>query len=385
MRRRWVRVLVLIVTFSVTGVAVWLAFTAEQARSRARVADRQLDATAADAVYALADLRAALHAYVAPGQGLAFWSKHTEEQFARVSTALSSLDEAAVGARYPLSPARESLRRLTAAEARARKYVADGQLLLAADVVFAEAGGLIDAAATDVSGLRQALARAASTREAGATNAQSLLAGGVLSMWILAVILLVPVGTAPVTIVKSDPPPLDLPLAPEDRSPAATPPADLSLLASLCVDMGKVTDARDLDPLLARAAALMGARGLMVWLAEPGGGCLALVAACGYDAELVARLGVIPRDADNLTAAAFRADAPATGGATSTRPAAVAVPLPTAGGPGGVLAAELQTGRSDELVQVTAIAGVVAAQLASLFPMPTATPVEAPRSSSAQA
>ncbi|MCC7241749.1 MAG: hypothetical protein IT180_07470, partial [Acidobacteria bacterium] len=50
MRRRSLRVLVLLVTVAVTAAAVWRATTTEQARGRARLADQQVDARAADAV-----------------------------------------------------------------------------------------------------------------------------------------------------------------------------------------------------------------------------------------------------------------------------------------------------------------------------------------------
>ena len=138
MRRRSLRVLVLLVTVAVTAAAVWRATTTEQARGRARLADQQVDARAADAVHALADLRAALHAYVAPGQGLAFWSARADEQLARIRTLIAGLDEAAAAVRFPLTAAHEALERLAASERRARANVEDGQLLLAGDVIFTQ-------------------------------------------------------------------------------------------------------------------------------------------------------------------------------------------------------------------------------------------------------
>lgn len=397
MRRRSVRVFVLLVTVAVTAVAVWYATTTEQARGRARLAEQQADARAADAVFALADLRAALHAYVAPGQGIAFWSARAAEQLGRIRTLLTALDEPAAAARFPLETARKTLDRLAAAEARARAHVGNGQMLLAGDVIYSEIGDLLDEVASEVSGARQALARGVSAREAGTANAQSLLAGGVLSVWIVALMLLVPLPRAPAPTAPSaqapaierpltlggpdrlgpDPPAAEPPSSPAPL-PAALPAPDLSSLAVLCADIGRVADATQLDPLLARAASLMRARGLMLWLAEPDGDALTAAAVHGYDPGVIDRLGRIARDADNLTAAAFRSGQPALADAQPTRPAAVAVPLLAAAGPSGVLAAELRGGIDHDLGQAAALAGIVAAQLASLFPPPEVQPEARP-------
>ncbi|MDH4062914.1 MAG: hypothetical protein OEW19_00835 [Acidobacteriota bacterium] len=399
MRRRPVRILVLLLTVVVTAVAVWRATLTEQSRGRARLSDQRVDAEAADAIYALADLRASLHAYVAPGQGLTFWSARAAEQLQRLRTLTGGIEEATASARYPLADARDALDRLAEAEARARGHAEQGRLLLAGDVVFVETGRLIDAVASEISGARQALARAASAREAGTANAQSLLAGGVLATWIVALLLLVPLpgddahpsssGVARTTETVSLEGPVGL--GPEEL-PAEARPRDtgtaevasqpnLGSLAALCGDLGTVVHASELDPLLARAAALMGARGLMIWLPEQGGGRLVPAAASGYDSGLIGRLGSIARDADNLTASAFRSGAPALAPGTTDRPAAIAVPLRTADGAGGVLAAELRTGVDHDLSQVAALAEVVAAQLANLFPAP---PKELPRATPAQ-
>ena len=74
MLRRSVRMFVLLLTVAATAGIVWKATTNEQMRGRGRLASQQMDATAADALYTLADLRSSLHAYVAPGQGHDFWS-----------------------------------------------------------------------------------------------------------------------------------------------------------------------------------------------------------------------------------------------------------------------------------------------------------------------
>jgi hypothetical protein len=156
--------------------------------------------------------------------------------------------------------------------------------------------------------------------------------------------------------------------APEPAAVAPSPTPVFRALADLCGDLGRVSDAGDLDPLLARAASLLGAKGLVVWLLSGDGQSLSPAVAHGYDSTVLARMGSVPLSADNLTVSAFRSKAPATSPAASDRPAAVAVPIVSATGPSGVLAAEVQ--QADDLEQLAALAAVLAAQLANLFPAP---------------
>ncbi|MEZ5286988.1 MAG: hypothetical protein R2712_19715 [Vicinamibacterales bacterium] len=404
MRRRSVRTLVLLVTMAVTGAAVWRATTTEQDRGRARLAEQQVDGAAADAVYTLAELKATLHAYVAPGQGLPFWSARAKEQLAQIATLLDTIDPASSAARYPLTEARAALDRLAAAETRVRGHVGNGQVLVAGDIIFEESRTLADTIATEIAGARQALARAASAREAGTANAQSLLAGGVLATWVVALMLLLPVPrerprtddattlslqaapgrepatqAGPVGLGPDDPP------AAAPAVAASLPPApDLADLAELCRGLSTAASATDLDPLLERARLLLGARGVMVWLVSADGTRLEPALTRGYDPQVLGRIGTIGRDDDNLTAEAFRSNAATRSAATAAHAAAVAVPLATPTGPAGVLAVEMPPGEGGDPTRAAAVAGVLAAQLANLLASP-APPAESARASTAQA
>ena len=133
---------------------------------------------AADAIFELIDLRSSLHAYVAPGQGEAFWSRRAQDQIASLEARLRDLEPAATAANHPLTAATSSLDALSRLEPRIRASVIDAQPLVAGDMIFTEARDLIDQAMRDLSESRQAMARATSAREAGMANEQSLLAGG---------------------------------------------------------------------------------------------------------------------------------------------------------------------------------------------------------------
>ena len=69
MVRRSVRLLVLLAAIALTGVAGWRATVNEQRRAALRSEAASSDTQAAETLDALADLRASLYAYVAPGQG----------------------------------------------------------------------------------------------------------------------------------------------------------------------------------------------------------------------------------------------------------------------------------------------------------------------------
>lgn len=414
MRRLPARLFVLLLTTLLTAGAVWRVTTNEQTRGRARMASQHADATAAEATWLLADLRASLHAYVAPGQSESFWSARAADLLDNVRARLLEIDPASTAAGYSLATALDGVDRLAASARRAQDYARTGQPLAAGDIIFVEARDLIDAMTRELSSARQSMARATSAREAGMTNEQSLLAGAVMAVWIVALILLVPVPRAaeplPTTSVTAlsladlkaaEPPPVPAAVV---ANPAATPavavaespslaaaevtaegpaPAPpvvvaasqapgptpvLRDLASLCGDLGRVSEADDLEPLLARATTLLGAKGLVVWLLTDQAQGLAPAFAYGYDAVRMARMGAVALNADNLTASAFRSGAPATSPATSDRAAAVAVPIVTTNGPAGVLAAEVRP--EADIDQAVALAAVVAAQMANLFPAP---------------
>jgi hypothetical protein len=133
-----------------------------------------------------------------------------------------------------------------------------------------------------------------------------------------------------------------------------------------------VSDVAELSPLLERAAALVGARGLVVWLARGDERELVPAVAYGYEETVIARMGAIGVDDHNVTAEAFRTQAVSRMAPRGELPGAVAVPLLSASGASGVLAAEMSTGV--DLDRAAALAGIIAAQLASLFPAPVATP-----------
>ena len=181
-----------------------------------------------------------------------------------------------------------------------------------------------------------------------------------------------PAGNAVIT--PPDPPPSALP-APAPAPALAAPPVpsspgvDLPGIAALCSDLARVIDTRSLPAALARAASLLNASGLVIWVADPDGRELAPVIAHGYPQHLLSRMGTIPRDAENATASAYRTGLVQIVTADDISPGAIAAPLLSPSGPLGVMAAELlQDGERRDATR--AAATIVAAQLSTLMGPP---------------
>lgn len=150
---------------------------------------------------------------------------------------------------------------------------------------------------------------------------------------------------------------------------------DLGALAALCRELACVDAAGQLVPLLARAAGLLDAAGLIVWAWDPDRAALRPTLAHGYPPAVLAHVPAVERAADNVTAAAFRTAEPCGSAAGDCAHGALAVPLLTPGGCAGVLALELRRGREDDAT-VRAAATIVAAQLAAMIGAPAETVAE---------
>lgn len=144
--------------------------------------------------------------------------------------------------------------------------------------------------------------------------------------------------------------------------PSSEPPRralDFLAASKICTELGRVDDIDQVPALLRDAARILGARGLIVWVWNGAAEELRPVVVHGYPAKVRARLRGVSADADNVTAAAYRASSPlAVNGA-------LAVPLLAPAGCAGVLAVEVPAG-AEEDAQVRAVATFFAAMLAQL-------------------
>lgn len=151
----------------------------------------------------------------------------------------------------------------------------------------------------------------------------------------------------------------------DEPAQTGTPDETLLAAAKICTDLGRVENVAQVLPLLGDAAKVLGARGLIVWVWDAGAEELRPALVHGYPAKVRARLRGVSAEADNVTAAAYRAGAPL------ARSGALAIPLLAPAACAGVLAIELEDSREQD-AGVCALATFFAATLAQLVGGPAA-------------
>jgi hypothetical protein len=135
----------------------------------------------------------------------------------------------------------------------------------------------------------------------------------------------------------------------------------------LCTDFGRVNDLAGVSASLARAADLMDATGMIVWLGNTSGADLRPVLAYGYTAKALARIPNVPRSADNAAAAAYRSGLlQIVLEQLGTSSGAIVAPLLSPDGCIGALSAEIASG-GEASDSVQALAAIFAAQLAGIL------------------
>ena len=399
MRSRAARFTVGAVAWIAFGAAAYFLIQSEKQIAQMQAALRAFDLHAREASDALAEARASQQAYVATGQGVAFWTGKVATTIQTATAAIGALGQAATsaGARSALDEASRTLAEFSAVDQRARDYLKTEQPLMAADVVFTEGGETAVKAARQVEDARLAEHQALDASEAGrrTEQAQALATAAVLAT--LVILLLLPAGTTAkveeASAVGTAAPTGASWLAEAARAagaPAAAASAGDELLlrgslevpspyvpsrpagpvlkaaAQLCTDFGRVSDLEELRTLLARAADLMDASGVVVWLGDRAGGDLRPVLAHGYSPQMIARMPNVPRSANNAAAAAYRAGklqiVLARPGSAS---GAIVAPLLSSEGCIGALSAEIRGG-GETSDSVQALATIFAAHLAGV-------------------
>jgi hypothetical protein len=163
------------------------------------------------------------------------------------------------------------------------------------------------------------------------------------------------------------PPPPVQPSAPlaATAGRAETFDVKLSEAADLCVDLARLLDGRDMPALFERAADVLDAKGLVLWVADADGAQLRPSLTHGYSEKVLAKMHALPLDGDNATALAFRSlRAQVVGASSPTGAGALAVPLVTASGCVGVLSAEVKKPRPG--ADTLSVAQMIAAQFSAL-------------------
>lgn len=326
--------------------------------------DRDLEARLDRVTTAVAALGAAQQAYVAPGQIDDPW-------FGRVTSLVRELTDegAALGRHFHSAdaPAKlrafdEGLAALGRADARARENLRLGQELMAADLIYSEARDALSGMSAALGELREAEAGARVAERKALIVEAAKIAGGMAALWLVGLVLLarLPRQEMRPTAAAVAPPPAPAGFAAEA---APEPPVRLSEAAAVCTAISRISDARALPDVLARAASVIDAAGIIVWLSA--GEQLFAATAHGYSTKVLDRLSPIARTTDNATAAAWRLGEMRIVAGDIMSNGAIVAPL---FGPEcciGALAAEVRHGReTDPATQ--AVTSMIAAQLASI-------------------
>src|SRR5262249_25700625 len=141
----------------------------------------------------------------------------------------------------------------------------------------------LDQARTTESAARDSVGR-------GHRRAEAAAIAGAAAVALVAILILAAGPAAPADRLESEVPVARRPCAPEFaepsqsiETPATTMPAepvtapapaptiDLEKIASLCCDLAKVADTHALNALLGRAATVLDAPGIVLWIADPDG------------------------------------------------------------------------------------------------------------------
>ena len=399
-----VRVIVFLLAVACVGASGYLLAALEDIVVAERGAERVFESQAHEAAVLVERLRTAQQSYVAEGQGADYWMGKLTDAHASLERTLGSLATTATAERAQLAAGRalSLIGQHTHLDERARTYLKQGQRLMASDLIFTEVSGMTGEIGRHIDQARTEQRTASDARIDALKQEQLYVVGGAAALSLLCALLLAARGRSPASEdtrealrvpVTEGAPAGDALLRGADASTAAAfsasatapavrtapvvrmasasaaphqnpPQVDLTATARVCADLARVGDPADLPALLARAARVIDASGVIVWVADRAGTSLFPILAEGYAPEVLARMGSIGRDADNAAAAAYRQGELRTVAAHGSLPGAIVAPIITGDGCVGVLAAEMRHGAErDEATQ--AIAAILAAQLAT--------------------
>jgi hypothetical protein len=388
MRSRPARLTLSAIAWFALGAAAFFTVQTHRAVSDRRTALRTFETTARDAADALAGVQAGQQAYVAAGQDAAEWSAKVASHLQTATTSVDALRATARGSSTgpSLLDASTSLTQLGNIDRQARASLDGVDPQAAADLVFSEGADAVASATTNIDAAIGAEQEAADAFERAQLERVMYAAGGAVG---LAALVLALLGVAsPAARVASSADEADtesdtasatefsLRTTAQSRAtpaPAVHPtvpgvaPETLATAVDLCAGFARVRDAADLKALLERAAGLMNARGLIVWLGSASGADLRPVLAHGYSDQTLARIPTIARTADNAAAEAYRSGSVQI---VKSRPGAaqgaIVAPMVVADGCIGALTAEMREQGEDSDTQ-RALATLVASQLAGVL------------------
>src|SRR5437870_4227513 len=142
MRSRAARVMLGATALAAVGAATYLLFRSEQQLATLKSTLRTFDLRVREAQDTLAELRLGQQAYVAEGQGGDFWMAKVASLHRSATTTLTTLRQSPVSpaAGTALDEAIATVGEFANIDKRTTDYIAGGQRLMAADIIFTEGG-----------------------------------------------------------------------------------------------------------------------------------------------------------------------------------------------------------------------------------------------------
>ena len=364
--RRLAILCLILLTGALSGSFIW---TTERA---ARQLDEQRDFKDAT----IDRLQSSISTIASTQQTYAENRRRDLASFTRVSVLVNRITTDAAGLRAAATSGASNerleefwtaLSALMAAEGRAREQFAGGDEGAAAETMLASAHEHVARLNSSLRAFREAEVEIYRAARAAATWQSAAVLGISAVLWAAGLVIFAVVpGRAAKPLADAD---VSVPsgVVSADTAPhtAAAPPSiNLAAAARLTTALATLTDQTELPGLLGRAAEVLDARGVVIWMGA--GSELFAAAAHGYDPAILQRIKPIARSADNATAAAWRSGELRTVPADTGGHGAIVAPMLGPGGCVGVLAAETHSGRErDEATQ--SVATIVAAQLASVL------------------
>ena len=344
MTRPAVRIVLVLLLIAGVGAAGWQLYMLEKRRLDGLRQQQSLDALREQILHAIDDSRTAQQAYLAEGQGLDFWEAKFAEALAALTQGLAALRTEAAGqpaAVEALDAADRALKVYEGVDRRIRGFVENGTTLMAADAVYEDGLKTSGVIRTSVEEAYAALVGPARTGY-DERRLQYIIAGAAAGAGVLVSLLLLPTGrrqdpaveihapeaalhlgersmrpetvaaatavsaadtmrptpstmpTAPARVARTEsmpapapvvaPPPAPVPAQEPKRTAIAASVGDdaLDATARVCTDLARVKDADELRDALGRAARLLDATGVIVWVSEAGGKALKPLLTYGY-------------------------------------------------------------------------------------------------------
>lgn len=325
----------------------------------------------------LADIAAAQAAYITPGQPVpaaAAQVASLADQFEREATAIRP-QLRSVDAPSKLQALADANARFGSLDQRIRHHLTDDPTT-APMALLADSRQALATMRQGLTDLATAESAAVAVDQAALERQLWTMLGPLAVAWMLGLLVLARLPKTESPAAVNAPAPDQAANAALTQSPLAAPAAasgvDLSAAADLCAAIARMTSTAAVPDILARAAAVLDASGIIVWMEA--GDDLFAAGSYGYDPRVISRLGPIHRSADNATAAAWRSGEIQTVAGDMVTNGAVVAPMFAPGTCAGVLAAEIRHGREQDAT-LHAVASMIASQLAmvvSAWPTTTA-------------